>query len=441
MPEPHDAIPAAADVIHPHLWPAGAKRAGDGELTLAGHRVSRLLAEFGSPLYVIDESDFRARAAAFAAAFSGWDVYYAGKAFLCKAVVRWVDEAGLSLDVCSGGELAVALAAGFPPGRIELHGNNKSEGEIAYAMDVGVGRIIADSFDEIARIERLAGERGTRARVLVRVTTGVTAHTHEYIATSHEDQKFGFSIQSGQAMAALLACHEAAHIDCAGLHSHIGSQILDTGGFEVAAGRLAGLAADFLERTGAGLPEVNLGGGFGIAYTPADTALTPAELRAVLSQTPLAGRLAIEPGRAIAGPAGVALYTVGTVKPVEYATGHTRLYVSVDGGMSDNIRPALYGADYHAVLAGRTSGCEPRLARVVGKHCESGDILVRDVTLPSDVRPGDILAVPAAGAYTRSMASNYNHAARPAVVAVTPGEARIILRRETPEDLMATDVG
>ena len=441
--------PADLMEVNPALWPMGTTRDEDGCLVISGHRVDDLLAQFGSPLYVIDEEDFRARARGFVTSFPGWHVSYASKAFLCRTVARWVDQEGLNLDVCSGNELAVALAAGFPPERIGMHGNNKSIEELDYAITSGVGRVIVDSFEEISRIETLASAAGVHVSVLVRVTTGVEAHTHEYIATSCEDQKFGFSIHSGQAMKALLACADAPHIQLRGVHSHIGSQIFDTEGFQVAARRAMALIAHFRDLRSVHLEELNLGGGFGIAYVPGDTPLTVSQLHQDLSQIidearteydlgPLS--LAIEPGRAICGPAGVALYTVGTVKPVEIGEGLSRTYVSVDGGMSDNIRTALYHADYTAVLADRGSHAPAMLSRVVGKHCESGDILVRDVYLPQDLHPGDRLAVPGAGAYARSMSSNYNHIARPAVIAVTEHRAHTIIRRETLADLLSLDI-
>ncbi|MDR2931242.1 MAG: diaminopimelate decarboxylase [Propionibacteriaceae bacterium] len=442
--------PTDVNRLNPAIWPIGADRDADGMLRIQGHRADNLMASYGSPLYVMDEDDFRARAARFAREFNGWQVYYAGKSFLCRAVARWVNQAGLGLDVCSGNELAVALSAGFPPDRIEFHGNNKSVEELAGAIDSGVGRIIVDCAEEIERIERLAAEREATVAVLVRVTTGVQAHTHDYISTGHEDQKFGFSIQQGQAMAGLLACSSSPHLDLRGIHCHIGSQIFDTEGFRQAASRMVALMADFRDRTAVSLPELNLGGGFGIAYTDRDTALDVGCLRAQLAQIvqdALVGygldscRLAIEPGRSICGPAGVGLYTVGVVKPVLASESATRVYVSVDGGMSDNVRSALYRADYTAVVANRRSTAAPVLARVAGKHCESGDILVRDVYLPGDIRPGDIVAIPADGAYARSLASNYNHALKPGVVAVTPGHAYPILRRETLDDLLALDVG
>ena len=442
-------VPEDLNALDPALWPEGARRDASDAVLIAGHRTTDLVEEFGSPLYVMDEEDFRRRARSFATEFPGWTVYYAGKAFLCRAVARWVEEEGLSLDVCSGNELAVALAVGFPPHRIEMHGNNKSVEELGRAIDVGVGRIVVDSFEEISRIEALAGQRNCEAAVLVRVTTGVEAHTHEYIATSHEDQKFGFSIHSGQALEALSACQASPHIRLAGVHSHIGSQIFDLEGFQVAARRTMELLASFRTTTSIQLEEVNLGGGFGIAYTAHDSPLSPSQLNRGLvgiveeaveeyGLGPL--RCSIEPGRAICGPAGVAVYTVGTVKKVDIGQGLVRTYVAVDGGMSDNVRTALYHADYSAVLANRESEAAPMLSRVVGKHCESGDVLVRDVYLPEDLRPGDLIAVPGAGAYARPLSSNYNHATRPPVVAVTHPYARPILRRETLDDLLRLDI-
>jgi len=438
--------PDDVNALLPQLWSRTATRDGAGVLTVGGLRATDLAAAHGTPLYVLDEADLRARAREFAAAFAGTDVYYAGKAFLCKAVVRMIAEEGLSLDVCSGGELAVALAAGFPVERIGFHGNNKSVAELARAVDAGVGRIIVDSFLEIDRLTALARERGVRPAVLVRVTVGVEAHTHEFIATAHEDQKFGFSLAGGAALAAVLRILDEGVLDLRGLHSHIGSQIFDTSGFEVAARRVMGLQAHVRHARGVELPELDLGGGFGIAYTTMDDPTPPGDLakrlmKIVEDECEAARlalpRLSVEPGRAIVGPAMCTLYEVGTVKDVD----GIRTYVSVDGGMSDNIRTALYDASYSATLASRASAAGPILARVVGKHCESGDILVKDEFLPADVQPGDLVAVPGTGAYCRSMASNYNHAPRPPVVAVRDGEARVIVRGETEADLLALDVG
>lgn len=441
--------PTDVNALDPVLWSSTVARDQNGEITVGGLRSGELLAKYGSPLYVMDERDLRSRAHDFAEAFEGWDVYYAAKAFICRAVARWVAEEGLGIDVCSLGELRVALDAGVDPARIGHHGNNKSVEELELSVTSGVGRIVVDSLQEIGRLEELCRKHDVRARVMVRVTAGVEAHTHEYIATAHEDQKFGFSISNGQAMVAMVRCHVSPHLDLRGIHSHIGSQIFATDGFEVAARRTMKLLHQFTDATGAVLEELDLGGGFGIRYTAADSPATPdalaANLREIVEHEARGygmevPRMSIEPGRAIVGPTTLALYTVGTVKPVDLDGGAQRLYVSVDGGMSDNIRPALYAAEYSAVLANRVTDSPTVLSRVVGKHCESGDILVHDVFLPADIAPGDVIAVPAMGAYSRSLASNYNHATRPAVVSVHDGEAATLLRRETLEDLLSLDV-
>jgi diaminopimelate decarboxylase len=431
------------------LWPRNVRKSAGGVLEVAGVEVTELAREFGTPAYVVDEDDFRQRCRDFRDGFAGWDVYYAAKAFLCAAVVGWVREEGLRLDVCTGGELAVALRAGFPAEQIKLHGNNKSVTELARALDAGVGRFAVDSFEEIGRLAKLAADRGVRASVLVRVKVGVEAHTHEYIATAHEDQKFGFSLAGGEAAQAVERVLAEPTLELVGLHSHIGSQIFDTSAFEVAARRVVGLHAQVREAHGVELPELCLGGGFGIAYTTQDDPAPPAQLAAELGdivahECRAAGvatpALAVEPGRAIAGPAVFTLYEVGTVKVVELDAGAARTYISVDGGMSDNIRPALYDADFSCTLASRASSAPPALSRVVGKHCEAGDIIVKHEFLPSDIRPGDLLAVPATGAYCRSLASTYNHVPRAPVVAARAGEARIVVRRETEDDLLRLDV-
>ncbi|MEU4334630.1 diaminopimelate decarboxylase [Micromonospora lupini] len=438
--------PADVNALVPALWPRSVTRGADGAVAVAGLSVRDIAAEFGTPVYVLDEADLRSRCRDFRAAFPTEDVFYAGKAFLCRAVVRMIAEEGLHLDVCTGGELATALSAGMPPERIGFHGNNKSVAELARALDAGVGRIIVDSFTEIDRLTALARERGVRPRVLVRVTVGVEAHTHEFIATAHEDQKFGFSLAGGAAANAAFKILDEDVLELRGLHSHIGSQIFDASGFEVSARRVLALQAQIRDARGVELPELDLGGGFGIAYTTQDDPSTPQDLakrlRKIVDSECAAENLAvphlsIEPGRAIVGPAVFTLYEVGTVKDLD----GLRTYVSVDGGMSDNIRTALYDASYSATLASRASTAQPLLARVVGKHCESGDIVVKDEFLPADVQPGDLVAVPGTGAYCRSMASNYNHVPRPPVVAVRDGQARLIVRRETEDDLLALDVG
>ncbi|TCC42811.1 diaminopimelate decarboxylase [Kribbella capetownensis] len=444
------STPRDVNDLVPQLWSSTAKKSAEGSLVIGGVDLRDLVAEHGSPAYVLDEDDFRSRARAFKHAFKDFDVYYAGKAFLCTTIVRWVMDEGLNLDICSGGELAVALRAGADPKRLGFHGNNKSESELARALEAGVGRIIVDSQYEISRLIELARERNRTAPVMIRVTAGVEAHTHEYIATAHEDQKFGFSITSGAAFEAVARVNEAPELELLGLHSHIGSQIFDSSGFEVAAKRVIALHARVSDELGVDMPDLDLGGGFGIAYTTQDDPSDPAQLatelgkivehecRAFEVEMP---RVSIEPGRAIVGPAMCTVYSVGTVKEVELDYGASRSYVSVDGGMSDNIRTALYDADYSCTLANRYSDAEPALARVVGKHCESGDIVVKDEFLPSDVRPGDLIAVPGTGAYCRSMASNYNHVPRPPVIAVKDGRTRVVVRRETEDDLLLLDMG
>ncbi|GAA1667919.1 diaminopimelate decarboxylase [Glycomyces endophyticus] len=442
-------VPEDVNAILPQLWARNVERA-DGVLHIGGLSVEKLAAEFGTPAYVFDEDDFRARCRAWTEAFADADVFYASKAFCSKAVLRAAAEEGLFVDVCTAGELAVALAAGIDPARLGLHGNNKSLAELHQAVEIGVGRIVADSFQEIERIEAIAKELGKRPNVMIRVNVGVEAHTHEFIATAHEDQKFGFALADGVAYEAARRVAAAEHLHLLGLHSHIGSQIFDTAAFEVSASRVARLQAKLQADLGIVLGELDLGGGFGMAYTTQDDPQSPADIAASLrrivdDECAAAGiavpRLSIEPGRTLIGPSMFTLYEVGTVKPVTLSGGASRLYVSVDGGISDNIRTALYDATYSATLASRSSVATPALARVVGKHCESGDIVVKDEFLPADVAPGDLLAVPGTGAYCRSMGSNYNHVPRPPVVAVRDGQARVILARETVDDLLRLDVG
>ncbi len=454
-PRPADA--GGLDALAPSVWPRHAARTAAGAVEIAGVDVRDLAERYGTPLFVVDEDDFRSRAHAFGAAFGAEAVHYAAKAFLCTEVARWVADEGLSLDVCSSGELAVALRAGFPPARIALHGNNKSHAELADAVDAGVGRVVLDSFHEIARLEAIARDRGVVAPVMVRLTVGVEAHTHEFIATAHEDQKFGFTLAGGDAAEAVRRVLKSEGLRLVGLHSHIGSQIFDTEGFEVAAHRVVRFLAELHAEHGpaplAALTTLDLGGGFGIAYradeTPVDVPRLADELRAIVKRECHAAdldvpQLAVEPGRAIAGPGTVTLYEVGTIKDVPLGRGHSRRYVGVDGGMSDNIRTALYDAVYDCRLVSRGSvrdGVgEAVLTRVVGKHCESGDVVVRDCWLPGDLAPGDLLAVAATGAYCYAMASSYNRLPRPAVVAVRDGAARLLLRRETEEDQFRLEV-
>lgn len=445
--------PGDPNALAPRVWPEGAHRDTDGRIVIGGVDVRTLAARFGTPLYVVDEAVARARAArartAFkqAAASVGTTavVYYAGKAFLSGAVVRWMTEEGLGIDVATGGELAVALAAGADPGRIGFHGNNKSEREIERAVAAGVGTLIIDSEVEVGRVADAAARAGRVQRVRLRVNSGVHASTHEFLATAHEDQKFGIALGDARRVVADIRSHDS--LEFVGLHCHIGSQIFEAAGFAESAERLLAVHADLAAV--APVPELNLGGGFGIAYTEADDPRPIEEVaagiaRAVSDACGRLGvpvpRLAFEPGRSIIGPAGVTLYTVGTVKPVPTDDGW-RHYVSVDGGMSDNIRTAMYGAQYTVRLASRTSDEPAALVRVVGKHCESGDVVVDHDWLPHDVAPGDLLAVAATGAYCWSLASNYNHVPRPPVVAVRDGAARVIVRGETEDDLLARDAG
>jgi diaminopimelate decarboxylase len=448
------AAPADANALPATVWPTGADRDEDGILRIGGVSAAALRDRFGTPLYVVDEDDVRAHARraldAFraAAALHGVQarVYYAGKAFLSTEVVRWVTDEGLAVDVCTGGELAVALAAGADPARLGFHGNNKSTAELERAVEVGIGSIVIDSLVELERLAAIVERLGATQAVLLRVNSGVHAQTHDFLATAHEDQKFGFTLED--APAAVARIREIPGLMLVGLHCHIGSQIFGTAGFRESAARIVELHAALLE--GGPLPVMNLGGGFGIAYTSVDDPTPIEELAAgiadaVARECDVRGipmpHLAFEPGRAIVGQAGVTLYEVGTTKPVELDDGASRLYVSVDGGMSDNARPALYGAQFSARIASRESDAAPVLARVVGKHCESGDIVVDAEYLPGDIAPGDLLAVPATGAYCFSLASNYNYVPRPPVVAVRGGEARVIVRGETVDDLLARDAG
>ncbi|CAB4866453.1 MAG: diaminopimelate decarboxylase [Actinobacteria bacterium] len=425
------------------------------ELSISGLSATELANEFGTPAFIMDEADFRARAASWNQALqqgfgeNAGHVYYAAKAFICTEVARWIKDVGIGIDVCTGGELAVALAGGIEPAKIELHGNNKSANEIEKAVLAGVGTIVLDSLYEIERVGAIATKHGKVQRVLLRLTPGIEAHTHESIATAHEDVKFGFSIASGAAWKAIETVQNYPAIELRGFHAHIGSQILDTSSFEISAERLIALLAKFRDEFGVELPELDLGGGYGIHYLPGDEELAPtvvmrALVTAVTTSCSLHNlsipRISIEPGRAIVGPTMFTLYEVGTVKDVILENGDKRRYISVDGGMSENIRPALYSAEYTAVLANRTSNQRAISSRLVGKHCETGDILIRDIALAGDIAPGDLLATPATGAYGRSMASNYNHVPRPPVIAVANGKARVIVRRETEADLLALDI-
>ncbi|OBJ51702.1 diaminopimelate decarboxylase [Mycobacterium sp. 1423905.2] len=440
--------------LAPNVWPRNALRDETGVAAIAGVPLTYLAQEYGTPLFVVDEDDFRSRCQETAAAFGGGaNVHYAAKAFLCSEIARWIDEEGLSLDVCSGGELAVALHAKFPPERIALHGNNKSVSELTAAVKAGISHIVVDSMTEIERLDTIAGEAGVVQDVYVRLTVGVEAHTHEFISTAHEDQKFGLSVASGAAMAAVRRVFATDNLRLVGLHSHIGSQIFDVAGFEIAAHRVIGLLQQIVEEFGvdktAQISTVDLGGGLGISYLAADDPPPLDELAAKLSaivhnESAAVGlptpRLVVEPGRAIAGPGTITLYEVGTVKDVDVSASANRRYVSVDGGMSDNIRTALYGAQYDVRLVSRLSDAPATQARLVGKHCESGDVIVRDAWVPDDIAPGDLVAVAATGAYCYSLSSRYNMIGRPAVVAVRDGKARLVLRRETVDDLLSLEV-
>lgn len=443
-----------ASDLNPMIWPASATRNSQGEISIGEITVTSLAGQYGTPLYVFDEADVRKRARDYVAAFSVSDietsVHYAGKAFISTKVAQWVNQEGLGIDVASAGELEVALRAGINPIQIVMHGNNKSIPDLERAVEVGVGRIVIDSLIEIERLNAVAARAGIVQQVLLRLTVGVEAHTHEAISTAHEDQKFGLSVASGMAMAAVDNVLECDALSLAGLHSHIGSQIFDATGFELATHRVVDFAIQIKERHGISVSEIDVGGGMGIAYVEGDDPLdVDAMAKSILDivRTECARvnisvpRISVEPGRAIIGNPGITLYEVGTVKPVELDSGITRHYISVDGGMSDNIRTALYDAEYTAVIANRASSAKLVPSRVVGKHCESGDIVVRDIELPADIRPGDLIAVAATGAYCRSMASNYNHIPRPAAVSVLAGSSQILLRRETIEDLLALDAG
>lgn len=443
-----------ASDLNPQIWPASASRNDQGEITVGGVTASNLAIQYGTPLYVFDEADVRQRARDYVAAFTVSDietsVHYAGKAFITTKIAQWVNQEGLGIDVASVGELEVALRAGIDPNHIVMHGNNKSVKDLERAVDVGVGRIVIDSLIEIERLNAVAANAGIVQQVFLRLTVGVEAHTHEAISTAHEDQKFGLSVASGMAMAAVDNVLECDALSLAGLHSHIGSQIFDATGFELATHRVVDFAVQIKDRHGISVSELDVGGGMGIAYIDSDDPLdvtTMAKSILDIVRTECARvnisvpKISVEPGRAIIGNPGITLYEVGTVKPVELDSGITRHYISVDGGMSDNIRTALYDAEYTAVIANRDSNAKKVLSRVVGKHCESGDIVVRDIELPADIRPGDLIAVAATGAYCRSMASNYNHMPRPAAVSVCAGQSQVLLRRETIEDLIAFDAG
>lgn len=446
-------VPDDANDLADGVWPGGAHRDADGALVLGGVPAGDLVAAYGTPLQVIDEAELRGRAAAVRGAFHNAAlnagttarVYYAGKAFMNSAIVRWVMDEGLRVDVCTGGELEVALAAGADAALIGFHGNNKSVAELERAVEVGVGSIIIDSEIEIERLAAITARLDAVQSVLLRVNSGVHAETHDFLATAHEDQKFGVPLSDAAGLVERI--REIPGLRFLGLHCHIGSQIFGVDGFRESAARVLDLHEELL--AGGDVPLLNLGGGFGIAYTRADDptaidALAEGIVQAVAEGCAARGlalpELAFEPGRFIVGPAGVTLYEIGTTKDVVLDDA-VRRYVSVDGGMSDNARPALYGAQYSARLASRAGDDDPVLVRVVGRHCESGDIVVDHEYLPGDLTPGDLLAVPVTGAYCAPLSSNYNHVPRPPVVAVSDGTARVIVRGETLRDLLARDAG
>jgi diaminopimelate decarboxylase len=427
------------------LLPRSANIDAAGRCSVGGCDLEELADRFGTPLYVYDEAELRARAREYRAQFPG-GIVYAGKAFLCLAMVRLVREEGLHLDVATGGELHVALRGGFPPQRLVFHGNNKSDDELRHALEVGVGRIVVDSFDEIDRLDALVRAGLPGATVHVRVTPGVEAHTHEFIETGTEDSKFGFSLAGGAALGAAARIVADSSTRLAGLHCHIGSQVFRIDSFERAVTRMIELIAAIETETGAVIDELNIGGGLGIRYVSSDAAPTIEEYSRRVQQTFASAldaadvrsrpTLITEPGRSIAGPAGLTLHRVGTIKRIP----GVRTYVAVDGGMSDNLRPVTYGAAYEAFVPARASAPRPLGATVAGKHCEQGDVVVRDARLPGDLQVGDVLATPCTGAYGQVMANNYNKVPRPAVVWVHDGHARVVVRRETLDDLVAHDV-
>ena len=440
---------AAFNGLPAHLWPRNAARGADGVVSIAGVALTDIAERFGTPVMVVDEDDFRSRCRDMARAFGGPElVHYASKAFLTRTIARWVEEEGLSLDVASENELRIALMADFPAARITAHGNNKDDAFLRACVDEGVGHVVLDSDQELERLDAIAGEAGRAQHVMIRVKPGIEAHTHEFIATSHEDQKFGFSLASGSAYRAAEAAVKAANLELVGLHCHVGSQVFDAQGFTAAADRVLELYSRIHDELGVILPELDLGGGYGIAYTedeqPLDVDEVAHDLLTAVAKTAAelgieAPSVLVEPGRAIAGPGTVTVYEVGTVKDVTVDEGVSRRYLSVDGGMSDNIRPALYGSLYDARVVSRTVDGTATSTRIVGSHCESGDVLIRDAEYPDDIRRGDLVALAATGAYTYAMSSRYNAFNRPAIVSVRDGAVTPMMRRETIEDFLALE--
>jgi diaminopimelate decarboxylase len=451
---------AAMNEISDHIWPKSANRNNDGALVISGLDVRDISQKYPTPLFVLDETDLINRVQKYMKSFSKAShgskltketkIFYASKAFTSSLFIKLIVNEGMGVDVATEGELRVALAGGCKPENIVFHGNNKSVDELAFAIDKKVGLFAVDSFFEIARLAQLAIDKNVKPNVLVRVTAGIKAHTHEFISTAHEDQKFGFSLAAGDAEEAVRRIVKDENLHLVGLHSHIGSQIFDNKGFEIAATRLAELALRIAKEHNVQIEMLNLGGGMGIAYIDSDAPLAIEQMSSELvdivyklfTTNGLAmPQLAFEPGRAIVGPSMITLYTVGTTKKIELENGEKRTYVAVDGGMSDNIRTALYGAQYSVTLASRLSKAEPMLSRIVGKHCESGDIIVKDCYLPEDLVPGDLVAVAATGAYNRSMSSQYNLVTRPGVISVNYNKITELLRKETYEDVFITDPG
>lgn len=406
----------------------------DGRLFLGGCDVEQLVARHGTPLFIYDEGHIRSRCREAVAAF-GDGVSYATKAFLCTAMAKLVHEEGMHLDVSTGGELHVALVAGVPGERLVLHGNNKSTDELRTAIGAGVGRIVVDSFDELDRLDALHAETGAVPKVLVRVTPGIEAHTHEFVQTGQADSKFGFGLQSGAAHRAVERAARSPSVELVGLHAHIGSQIYATESFR----REVEVLAPFLAETG--LPELSVGGGLGVAYVEGESAPTITEwaeaIHGACAEHGVRARVTAEPGRAIVAAAAITVYRVGTIKDIPAI----RTYVSVDGGMSDNPRPVLYGSGYETFLPRAVDADRDRRVTVVGKHCESGDVIVRNAKVPHDLVVGDLLATAVTGAYGYAMASNYNLVPRPPIVFVADGSARLVVRRETYDDLTARDLG
>ena len=417
-----------------HLLPENASIGDNGQLLIGGCDTLELAREFGTPVFAYDEEHLRARCREAVSAF-GHHATYATKAFLCKAMAKLAYEEGMGLDVASGGEIHTCLAAGVPPERLVFHGNNKSLNELRQARSAGVGRIVVDSFDELTRLEALHGEDGLVPKVLLRVTPGVKAETHEYIATGQDDSKFGFTVSTGAAAQAVEKAQASSAVELIGIHAHIGSQVFRADSFAAAVQVLGRFAEPF------GLPELVVGGGLGVPYVEGEEGATITQWSAIIKraveEAGITASIGIEPGRSVAAAAAVSLYEVGTLKDLP----GIRTYLSVDGGMSDNPRPVLYGSGYEAFLPRAVAADRQREVRMVGKHCESGDLLIREAKVPADVMVGDIVATAVTGAYGHSMGSNYNKILRPPVVFCRDGDARLVVRRETYDDLLSTDLG